>query len=106
MSPSPTTRGLGSTGWHSYTHPMAPAAVRKAKEASLAHKGAKLFNLLPRGLRDMATNHIDDFKLNLDTWLATIPDEHTVPRRQRVAATNSLLDWIPALGGSIQSSQL
>ena len=91
------------TGWHitpSPIPPKAPAALRRAREASLAHKGAKLFNLLPRGLRDMATNHIDDFKVNLDTWLATIPDEPTVPGRQRAAATNSLLDWVPMLGGS------
>ena len=33
----------------------APAIVRRAREGSLAVKGAALFNLCPRGLRDMAS---------------------------------------------------
>ena len=43
-----------------------PAAVRKAREGSLAFKGALLFNLIPQGLRDMASDHQDRFKDNLD----------------------------------------
>ena len=46
-------------------HPSAPAAVRKAREASQSVKGAKLFNTLPRGLRDITTGTVDIFKREL-----------------------------------------
>ena len=52
----------------------APFAVRRARKASLAHRGVAFFNVLPRGLRDMATDHQDRFKSNLDAWLSDIPD--------------------------------
>ena len=46
------------TGWH-VTPAMvpagAPAAVRNARRASLAHQGARLFNSLPQGLRDLVS---------------------------------------------------
>ena len=41
---------------------QAPAAVRKARESSLSVKGAKLFNLLPRDLRDTNTGTVEQFK--------------------------------------------
>lgn len=72
----------------------APAAVRKAKETSLQVRGARLFNSTPRDLRDISTGSPDKFKAKLDEWLSTIPDEPTVPGRQRAAASNSLLDQV------------
>ena len=72
----------------------APAAVRQAKEASLCVHGAKLYNLLPRHLRDISTGTVDQFKNQLDSWLQTIPDQPTVPGRQRGAMTNSLIDQV------------
>ena len=74
-----------------------PVAVRRAREASLAHRGVAIFNLLPRGLRDMASDHQDRFKSNLDVWLSEIPDQPTVPGRQRAAETNSLLHQVPMM---------
>ena len=71
----------------------APAAVRAAKEASLQVKGGRLFNSLPKELRDMSSS-VDAFKAALDGWLATIPDEPTVSGRQRTARTNSLIDQV------------
>ena len=70
----------------------APAAVKKAKESSLQVRGAQLFNCIPRELRDTFTGTADQFKAGLDSWLATVPDEPTVPGCPRAAATNSLLD--------------
>ena len=67
--------------------------VRKAREGSLNVKGAKLFNLIPKELRDM-TGTVDQFKAGLDEWLSTIPDQPTVAGRQRAANTNSLLDQV------------
>ena len=67
------------------------AAVKKARESSLQ---ARLFNLVPRDLRDMKAVTVDTFKVGLDAWLANIPDQPTIPGRQRAALTNSLIDQV------------
>ena len=79
--------------------PMAshsPASVRKAREASLKVKGARLFNLLPKEIRNLSGVSIDSFKSQLDSWLTQIPDQPTIPGRQRAALTNSLIDQVVA----------
>ena len=79
--------------------PMAansPSTVMKAREASLQVKGARLFNLIPRDLRDKKNVTVDVFKSGLDAWLSTIPDQPTSPGRQRAAITNSLIDQVVA----------
>ena len=74
-----------------------PPAVRKAREASLPVKGSKLFNLIPKEIRDMSvpSGTVLQFKAGLDKWLADIPDQPNVNGRQRAAKTNSLLDQVP-----------
>ena len=79
---------------HPYIH-QSPASVRRARESSLKVKGANLFNIIPQHLRDMTAVSQDQFKLSLDAWLETIPDQPTVPGRQRPACSNSLLDQVP-----------
>ena len=64
-----------------------PAAVRKAKEASLQVKGARLFNLMPKRLRDMKGVTVDTFKAGVDTWLLSIPDQPTIDCRELPSAT-------------------
>ena len=84
-------------GRHISVPPMAsnsPSAVRKAREASLQIKGARLFNLVPKDLRNMSGVSVDMFKSGLDAWLSKIPDQPTVPGRQRAALTNSLIDQV------------
>ena len=79
-------------GWFAVPKPVsrnAPACVRKAREASLAVKGALLFNLCPRGLRDLASDHVDRFMANLDAWLLSILDQPTIAGCQRTASSNS-----------------
>ena len=71
-----------------------PAAVRKARVTSLQVKGARLFNLIPRDLRDMTSVTVDTFKAGLDGWLSTLPDKPTSPVRQRAAITNSRIDQV------------
>ena len=44
----------------------APPAVKRAREASLQVRGAKLFNTIPRVLRDTFTGTTDQFKCGLD----------------------------------------
>lgn len=72
----------------------APAVVRKARESSLSVHGARLFNLLPRHIRDISTGTTDQFKRELDSWLESIPDQPTIQGRQRAATTNSILDQV------------
>ena len=74
----------------------APTAVRKAREASLSVKGARIFNLLPADIRNIEGTTVDTFKLSLDRFLEQIPDQPTIPGRQRAALTNSLIDQVVA----------
>ena len=71
-----------------------PSSVRKAREASLQVKGARLFNIMPIHLRNMTGVSVETFKSALDTWLGSIPDQPTTNGRQRGALTNSLLDQV------------
>ena len=75
-------------------HPSAPSAVRNAREASLSVKGAKLFNLMPQGLRDMNSDNPALFKTNLDTFLSGVPDQPTIPGRLRTANSNYIIDQL------------
>ena len=47
----------------------------KDRELSLAVKGAKMFNLLPRFLRDYKSENVENFKALLDNYLENIPDK-------------------------------
>lgn len=87
-------------GWSAIPKPVnasAPTSVQRAREVSLAVKGVALFNLCPWGLRDMASDHRDRFKENLDAWLHEIPDQPSIPGCQRAAKSNSLLDQVPLM---------
>ena len=77
------------------TPSAAPAAVKKARAASLAVKGAQLFNCMPAQLRNSDHGDIPMFKNHLDIYLETIPDEPTLPGQGRAASTNSLLHQVP-----------
>ena len=87
-------------GWTAVPKPVlqsTPAKVRRAREASLTVKGVALFNLCPQGLRDLASDHQDMFKDNLDAWLFDIPDQPSIPGCYRAASSNSLLHQVPSL---------
>ena len=40
----------------------------------------------------MNAGTVEQFKHGLDTWLKTVPDQPTIPGRQRAAKTNSIID--------------
>ena len=84
----------GRLGLPHALHRHAPAAVRRAREASLGVKGVKIFNLLPVWIRNIDGVTVDNFKAELDQFLCGIPDEPTLPGRLRAATTNSLLDQL------------
>ena len=55
-----------------------PKGVQSLREKSFQIHGAKLFNSLPRHLRNRKGNDIEDFKYLLDKHLESIPDEPKV----------------------------
>ena len=73
----------------------APCSVKKARENSLAVKGAKMFNLLPSDIRNLTSEKVNVFKSRLDMFLKNIPDEPTISEEGRAAETNCLLHQIP-----------
>ena len=75
----------------------APALVRRAREASLAVKGAKIFNILPASLRNTNSDNVEHFKKELDSFLSLVPDQPSIAGQPRAAGTNSLLHQIPLL---------
>ena len=67
---------------------------------SLAVKGPKLFNSLPKEIRNITKCTKEVFKKLLDKFLATIPDEpHIIGATPpRLADTNTLFDQITRVG--------
>ena len=78
---------------------QAPAFVKNARDASLPIRGTKLFNSLPRELRNLTGCKTDAFKAALDKFLATIPDEPLIPgyTAGRRCSTNSIIEWVHTL---------
>ena len=62
-------------------HRTAPASVKRAREASLTVKGARIFNLLPVWIRTVNGVTTDTFKTVLDQFLVGVPDQPTVTGR-------------------------
>jgi hypothetical protein len=58
----------------------APSWVRHARSASISCQGARLYNSLPRELRELedttppSKSHVNSFKARLDKYLSNIPD--------------------------------
>ena len=73
----------------------APAAVKRAREASLGVKGCRIFNLLPDSIRNIRGGSVDSFKLALDSFLSSVPDQPTIGGLTRAAESNSLLHQVP-----------
>ena len=70
--------------------------VQNLREASLSVRGPKLFNVLPKHLRDMMECTKETFKSALDKYLSTVPDEPHIQGyvQMRRADSNSLLDMV------------
>ena len=74
---------------------FAPAAVRRAREASQAVKGCRVFNLLPGYVINLSGCSVDSLKLALDSFITTVPDEPTTQGLTRAAETNSMIHQVP-----------
>ena len=68
------------------------------KSQSFGSHAVKLFNILPKDLRNSCLEMpLSQFKLQLDKYIETIPDEPHVTgyAKFRRAASNSLIDMVP-----------
>ena len=76
----------------------APQRIQTIRRASFGIRGPRLFNSLPKHIRNLRGISVNQFKAHLDRYLATIPDEPLIPgyTQFRKVASNSLLDWIPS----------
>ena len=76
-----------------------PSLVKNLREASLCVRGPKLFNCLPKTLRNVTGVSVDCFKKKLDQYLTQLPDQPTVDGYYglRSFQSNSLLDIIPQM---------
>ena len=76
-------------------------AIKALRQSSFFYRGPQIFNLLPVELRAFeeivrpTQYHVDCYKKKLDDYLSLIPDQPTIPIRQRAAETNSLIHQIP-----------
>ena len=72
-------------------------SVQTMRESTFQMSGPKLFNLLPRELREMSKCGVDEFKTCLDTFLQKVPDQPKCPEMTPVAckpdgsSSNSLI---------------
>ena len=76
----------------------APEYIKTIREASLPVMGPRLFNAMPKHIRDLKINKcsLDSFKGHLDNFLALIPDEPLIPglTKFRRVESNSVIDWV------------
>jgi ribonuclease P/MRP protein subunit RPP40 len=73
------------------------STVKNAREASLSIRGPRLFNSLPKCIRNVTGVSVNSFKRRLDKFLTQLPDEPTVDGYYglRSYTSNSLIDIIP-----------
>ena len=78
--------------------PISSSATERIKSirfATLPHKGPRLFNSLPASIRNITDCPLMNFKLALDKYLLTLPDEPLLPSltQYRTCESNSIIDW-------------
>ena len=78
--------------------PKTSTRIRTLVDNSIIHLGPKLFNCLPRSIRNLSGCRVETFKKHLDTFLKTVKDEPHIFNcpRQRAAQSNSLPDQLLA----------
>ena len=73
--------------------------VQSMRDRSFQVNGARIFNSLPKSVRNLTRISIDDFKSKLDNYLETLPDEPkltcytpTVCNQVTASPSNSIID--------------
>lgn len=75
-------------------HPRSSVRVKTLKENAFAIRGPRLFNALPKSLRDPDISRLEQFKSKLDNFLRTLPDQPNLPHYHLRAAGNSITDHL------------
>ena len=70
-----------------------PAYVQTMRENSFSVYGPRLFNSLPREMRDY-DGSLAAFKRRLDAFLATVPDKPMLPQHHQCSAGNDLISQL------------
>ena len=72
----------------------APVLVKNLRYNSFHMHSCRLFNLLPKDLRDLTGCDTEHFKIKLDIFLATLPDTPNLPSLRKFcsASSNSIID--------------
>ena len=75
--------------------PSATCRIKSIRHSSFAIKGPRIFNSLPKDVRNFTGGTVDEFKRKLDYHLQTVPDEPLIPGYTafRTIDSNSLIDW-------------
>ena len=75
---------------------LCSAQINTIRENSFSIQGPRLFNCLPKKIRNITSVSVDTFKYHLDKLLTNIPDQPGVPgyAGSRAAVTNSIIDQI------------
>ena len=73
----------------------APSRIQTIRFSSFAVKGPRIFNSLPKHLRNFTGGTVDNFKHRLDVYLQNIPDEPLIPGYTafRTVNSNSIIAW-------------
>lgn len=69
--------------------------VKTLINSSFVVRAVKLFNAVPKDIREMSNCEIDTFKSALDTYIRTLPDKPALPGYYTATESNSLLHVIP-----------
>ena len=76
---------------------VSPSSTCEVKSITyiFCHQRPRIFNSLPKDLGNFKGGTVEEFKLRLDKYLQTIPDEPLIPGYTvyRTIDTNSLIDW-------------
>ena len=88
--------GFGQNRTKNQLSTSSPASVRNARESSLQVKGARLFNLVPKEIRDLKSS-VNVFTESLDEWLGSVPDKPAIQGWNRA---NFLIYKVPMISSS------
>ena len=71
------------------------------QENAITVFGPRLYNSLPKYLRDIGSVKTEKFKFELDKFLDTIPDQQKMPNYVTASGGNSILDQLTQLRAQI-----
>ena len=71
--------------------------AQSLQENAITVLGPRLYNSLPKYLRDIESVKTEKFKFELDKFVDTIPDQPNMPNYVTASGSNSILDRLTQL---------